>query len=110
MIPVPGISNVRTCRSIAQHHRRRVALERGGREVAVEEVVTVLVAGDALHHFVRGGVFTELPGVVVRDARRELLQRDVDHAVFDGVGLRDLAALDLRHPGALQCDRIDRTG
>ena len=92
------------------HHRRGVAFERGRAEVAVEEVVTVLVARDPLHHFVRGRVAADLAGVVMGDARRELLERDVDHAVFDGRRVGDLPALDLGHACPFQRDGIDRAG
>ena len=81
-------------------HCRGIHLDRSGREVAVEEVVPVLVARDALHDLVAGRVLAALPGVVVRDARRQLLQRDVDHAVLQELGLRHLAPLHLGHAGA----------
>ena len=50
-------------------------------EVAVEEVVQVLVGGDAHHHVVAGAVAEQPPGVAVGDAGRQLLQRHVDEAV-----------------------------
>ena len=68
-----------------EHHARRIELERGGAEVTVEEVVTVLVGGDPLHDLVAGGVVEQLAGVVVGDAGGELLQRDVDEAVGRGL-------------------------
>ena len=49
-MPAPGISNVRTWRSIAHIGPGRIDLERGRHEVAVEEVVQVLVGRDARHH------------------------------------------------------------
>ena len=63
------------------HHRRRVDRERGGHQVAVEEVVEVLVGGDACHHLVSGGVVQGLARVAVRDPRRQFLQGDVGQAV-----------------------------
>ena len=73
-------------------HARRVELEGGGAEVAVEEVVAVLVGGHALHDLVAGLVVEQLAGVVVGDAGGQLLERDVDDAVGDAVELGHLAA------------------
>ena len=60
---------------------RRIELDGRGDEVAVEEVVAVLVARDPLHDLVAGAVVEQLAGVVVGDAGGELLQGDVDEAV-----------------------------
>ena len=66
-----------------RHHRGRVDLERGTREVAVVEVVEVLVGGDAAHDRLAGRVVEQLSGVPMRDTCGDLLQRDVHDAVGD---------------------------
>ena len=43
-----------------------------------------------------------LPGVVVGDSGRQLLEGEIDERVGDGHGLRGNAAGDLGHPGALE--------
>ena len=68
------------------HDGRRVELDRRRREVAVEEVVQVLVGGDAHHHVVAGAVTEQPPGVAVGDAGGQLLQGDVDDAVDGSAG------------------------
>ncbi len=55
------------------HHRVRVGLDRGGGEVAVEQLVQVLVGADPLHHLVADRVAEQGTGVAVRDPGRQLL-------------------------------------
>ena len=59
-------------------------------EVAVEEVVEVLVGRHPLHDLVADRVVEQLAGVAVGDAGGQLLERDVDEAVGGGVGLGHL--------------------
>ena len=66
-----------------RHHRGRVDLERRAGEIAVVEVVEVLVGGDPAHDRLAGRVVEQLSGVPMRDTCRELLQRDVHDAVGD---------------------------
>ena len=93
-----------------RHHARRVDLERRRHEVAVEEVVQVLVGGDAAHDRRALRVVEQLARVAVRDAGGELLQRDVDDAVGDAVGVRHEPHRHLTHPRALELAHVDRTG
>ena len=80
-MPVPGMAKPVTSRSVAMHHARRVELEGGGGEVAVEEVVEVLVGGHPGHEVVADRIAEQLAGVAVGDAGGQLLQREVDEAV-----------------------------
>ena len=104
---MPGISKRAHLVLDREHHARRIDLERGVREVAVEEVVAVLVGRDALHDLAPGGVVEQLAGVVVRDPCRELLERDIDQPVAGHLGRRHLTAFDLRHARPLQHDRVE---
>ena len=84
-----------------------VGFDRCGGEVAVEELVQVLVAADALHHLVADRVAEQCAGVAVRDAGGQLLQCEVDEPLVQRrVG--GLAARHLRHARALELDRVDR--
>ena len=91
-----------------------IDLERRGDEVAVEEVMVVLVDGDATKHLVAGGiveVVAELdPGVAVRDAGGQLLERDVDEPFGRRRGLRNLTPADLGHPRSFELDRVEHAG
>ena len=91
-------------------HARRVELERRRDEVAVEEVVEVLVGRDAAHDRGAHRVIEQLPGVAVRDAGGELLERDVDDAVGDARRVGHDPERHLQHPGALELAQVDRTG
>ncbi len=55
------------------HGAGRVDLQRRGHEIAIEEIVEVLVSRDARHHLVAGFVLEQVSGVAVRDARGQLL-------------------------------------
>ena len=90
------------------HHAVGVGLEGRGRQVAVEELVEVLVAGHAHHHLVPGWVADHLAGRPVRDAGRQLLQREVHEPLLEVRRLGDDAARHLRHPAALEMMGIDR--
>ena len=90
------------------HHAARVDLDGRLREVAVEELVQVLVGGDAHHHVVPGRVADHLAGRAVGDAGRELLQREVDEPVLHGRRVGGDATRHLRHAAALEVVRIDR--
>ena len=90
------------------HGAGRIDLQRRGHEVAIEEIVEVLVGCDARHHLVAGFVLEQVPGVAMRDARRQLLQRYVRERVDRGCGLRHLAATHLVHPRVLERHQIDR--
>ncbi len=92
------------------HHLRRVARERRGRQVSVEQEVEVLVGRHPRHHVVSRGVADDLAGVAMGDARRELLQGEVDEAGLRTTGPRRLAPGDLGHPGPLEAYGIDRAG
>ena len=89
-------------------HARRVDLERGCYEVAVEDVVEVLVGGDSAHDRFARRVVEQLPGVAVRDPRRQLLERDVHDAVADAGRVGHLARGHLRHARALEFMEVDR--
>jgi DNA-binding Lrp family transcriptional regulator len=105
-MPTPGISKVVTCRSIASIMVGRVAFERRADQVAVEEVVEVLVGGDALHDVVARCVQAP-PGVAMRHPGRQFLPGDVHEAVGDGRRLRHDTAGDLHHAGPLEHDVHD---
>src|SRR5438552_3543023 len=90
------------------HGAGRIDLQGRGHEVAIEEIVEVLVGRDPRHHLVAGLVVEEVPGVAVRDTRRQLLQRDVRERVDGGIGLRHLPAAHLVHPRAFERFQIDR--
>ena len=89
---------------------RRVELERGAEDVAVEDHVEVLVGGDPDHDPVGDGVVGVAPGVAVRDPRRELLEGDVRETAQRVGRLAVVPLLELRHAAALEQDRIDVAG
>ena len=72
--PGAGHRELEHLRAHRLHHRARIELDRRRGEVAVEEVVEVLVDGDAAHHLVPAPVVEPRAGVAVGDARRQLLQ------------------------------------
>ena len=84
--------------------------ERGRQDVAVEDHVQVLVGGDADHDPVGDRVVRVAPGVAMRDPRGELLERDVGEAVERVRRVVVVALLELRHPAALEGDRVDVAG
>ena len=88
-------------------HRRGVDLERGGNEVAVEDVVEVLVGRDAGHDRLPGWIAEQLARVAVRDAGRDLLERDVHDAVRDARWRGHDAGGHLHHARALERAQID---
>ena len=89
--PRPEVGNARPGHRELAHdpfhrhdHLRRRDLDRRRREIAVEEVVEVLVGGDARHDGPTGRIVEQEARVAVRDPGRELLQCRVD----EGVGHR----------------------
>ena len=72
--PGPGHGEVPNLPLDRRHYRLRVDREREGRQVSVEEMMEVLVGGDAGHDSTAGRIGEEPARVVVRDSRRELLQ------------------------------------
>ena len=89
------------------HHPRRIDLQRSRHQISVEEVVEVLICRHSFHDSVALSVGQCLPGVVVGDSGRQLLEGEIDKRVGDGRYLRGNAASDLGHPGTLQVDRVD---
>ena len=95
---------------MARHHRARAGGDRRRGEIAVEEVVVVLVGGDPRHHGVADRVADQLAGVAVGDPRGQLLEREVDEPVGRRLGVRGDPARNLGHAPALEVDRIDGPG
>ena len=92
------------------HRGRRVDLERGAHQVAVEEEVQVLVGGDAVHQRHADRVGEVLAGVAVRHAGGELLHGHVGQAVERAGRLGHLAPADLLHAGPLELHRVEQPG
>ena len=67
----------------------------------------VLVGRDATHDRLAHRIVEQLAGVAVRDARRELLERDVDDAVGEARRIGHDAGGDLQHPRPLELAEID---
>ena len=89
---------------------RRLDLQRGAQDVAVEDHVQVLVGRDPDHDPVGDRVVRVAPGVAVGDARRQLLEGDVGEAAQGRRGVVVVALLELGHPAALEQDRVDVAG
>ena len=89
---------------------RRLDLECGAEDVAVEDHVQVLVGRDPDHDPVRDRVVRVAPGVAVGDARRQLLERDVGEPAQRRRRRVVVALLELGHPAALEQDRVDVAG
>ena len=79
-------------------------------DVAIEHRVHVLVRGDPDHDPVRDRIVRVAPRVAMRDARRELLERDVRQTPerIDGVAV--VALHDHAHPAALEERRVEVAG
>ena len=107
MIPDPGISNFRVWRlmasTIPDGSISRAALD----EVAVEEVMEVLVGGHPFHDRVSLGIGECLARVVMGDPGGQLLERQVGEGVGDGAGLGGDPPGHLGHPGPLQSTGVD---
>ena len=92
------------------HHLVRVDVERRRHEVPVEDHVQVLVGGDAGEQLVGDRVTGGLAGVPVRDAGRELLERDVRDRLERRLVAGVVAGGHVVHPGPLELDRVDAAG
>ena len=96
------------------HHGRGVDLEGGLRELAVEDVVEVLVDGDPRRELLDQRILRVRAGVAVRDPGRELLQARVHQAVERvrerPAVVRVVAAAHGLHPAALERDGIHAAG
>ncbi len=86
---------------------RRLDLERGPEDVAVEHHVEVLVGRDPDHDPVGHRVVRVAPGVAMRDPGRELLERHVGEPAQGRGRFVVVALLELGHPSALQQHRVD---
>jgi hypothetical protein len=96
------------------HHRRRVDLECGLRELAVEDVVEVLVDGDPRRELLDQRILRERTRVAMRDPGRELLQARV-HEPVERVGeraavVRVVPPAHRLHPPALERDGVHAAG
>ncbi|MBI3257002.1 MAG: nucleoside monophosphate kinase [Actinobacteria bacterium] len=92
------------------HHRRGIQLDRRLRNVAIEHVMQVLVAGDPGHDLGSPSVGEHPTRVAVGDSSRQLLDRDVDEPVRRVVELRNLTGAHLMHAAPLESDGVDASG
>ena len=79
-MPAPGMAKLRTSRSTAMTMPDGSSGEGGRGEVAVEEVVQVLVGRHPGHEVVADRIAEQLAGVAMGDAGGQLLQGQVDEA------------------------------
>ena len=92
------------------HHGRRVEGQGLAHDVAVEQVVEVLVGRHPGHHLVADGVAEQLAGVAVGQPGGQLLQRHVDQRVGRGGRLGHDGARHLGHPAPLQLHGVQGPG
>ncbi len=90
--------------------RRRLEVQRNRQDVAIEHHVEVLVGGDPDHDLVRDRVVRVPAGIPVGDPGGELLEGDVSQTVKRVGRIVVVALLELRHPAALERDRVDVSG
>ena len=92
------------------HHRGRRELHRGLERVAVEDHVQVLVLGHADHDLVGDRIRGEAAGVLVRYARRKLLERRIREPAQRAHRRPAVPELHVLHAAALEHDRVDVPG